>query len=307
MKFARSSRISLLSLGLVALAMPLAACTNNGGVQNTPAEPRKNITLNMAAAPDTTTQAVAQVYADTLEHLGYTVKRTDSTDAPYQQVAHGKADLAIDVAPKALALVPNGVELRGEDKILSLEEASSLVSRINQGDLDFTAAPLSPANAGKVLVLSAAEAVEYKVESVPTFAAACQELDIVAEDRPTPAFTEALQAAGCAHPEIVTEKNSELPSTLRTATNQAVVLSAQDALIGDEGFSIVEGSAKLFDAAPYLPLMGAKVEGQALQGVKDLTRQLSQESVIGLNRMVSGPDALPAKEAAKRWKWLIDN
>lgn len=307
MKSARLPRLSLLSLGVAALCLPLAACTNAGDTQSSPAAPRKNITLNLASAQDDTTMAIAQVYANILEHMGYTIKFTDSQSAPYQQVAEGSADLAIDLAPQALDLLDDGKNLRGEDGILSIEEAANLVNRINQADLKFTAAPLSPADAGKVMVLSAAEATDYKVDSVPSFAAACQDLSIVSDKHLTVAFDQALKNAGCEKPQVQVKRTADLPQELRTATNQVVLLSAQNAMIADEGFKTIDGSSALFDAAPYLPIMSDKVDDQAAQGIKDISRQLSQEAVIGLNRLVDGPNAISPQDAAKRWALLSDN
>lgn len=307
MKPARSPRVSLLSLGIAALCLPLVACTNAGDTQSSPAAPRKDITLKLASAQDDTTVAIAQVYANTLEHMGYTIKFTDSGTAPYQQVAEGSADLAIDLAPEALELLEDGKNLRGEDGILSIEEAANIVNRINQSDLKFTAAPLSPADAGKVMVLSAAEATDYKVDSVSSFADACQNLRIVSDEQLTPASDEALKEVGCDKPEVLVKKAADLPQALRTATNQVVLLSAQNAMITDEGFKTIDGSSALFDAAPYLPIMSAKVDDQAAQGVKDISRQLSQEAVIGLNRLVDGPNAISPQDAAKRWALLSDN
>ncbi len=305
MKFVQSPRVSFAALAVCALSLPLAACTAGGQNEAQP-QPSRNITLTIAIPADATSKAVGHVYADALEHQGYTVKIAKSTDAPYEQVAKGQADIAIDTAVHAVKLAPTA-DPRGEDGILSIEEAADLVNTINQQDLGFTASPLSAANAGKVMVISAAEAAEYKIDSVPTAAAACGKLTFVGDAGPSAGLKTALEKAGCAKPQFATEKASALPGTLRTSVDQVVALSAQDALIGDEGFKIIDGSSQLFDAAPYMPLLGKAVDEDAAKSIKDTTRQLSQEAVIGLNRLAAGPNSVSPQDAANRWKWLIDN
>ncbi|WP_313812750.1 glycine betaine ABC transporter substrate-binding protein [Glutamicibacter sp.] len=305
MKFVHSPRAAA-ALALCVLSLPLASCSTPGAQESASPQPSRNITLTLAVPADPTGQAIGNVYADALERLGYTVKISKSSSAPYQQVAEGKADLAIDTAAQAVSLVP-AAKPRGADGILSLQESADLVNTINQQDLGFTAAPLSAANAGKVMVLSAAEAAEYKIDSLPTLAAACTKVGFVDDVQPSSGLKTVLAEAGCDTPQFTTEKTEDLPDTLRTAVDQVVALQAQDALIGDEGFKTVDGSSQLFDAEPYMPLMGTAVDEDAAKGVKEVTRTLSQEAVIGLNRLVQGPDGVSPQDAAGRWKWLIDN
>ncbi|MFJ2620657.1 glycine betaine ABC transporter substrate-binding protein [Glutamicibacter sp. NPDC087344] len=294
-----------LALASCALALPLAGCTSPG--QQSPAEPSREVSLRIAPAVDPTGQALAHVYGDALENLGYTITFTEPSADPFALVADEEADLAIDTAPAAISLLPAGSDPRGEDQVLSADEAKKLPGLINDAGLGFSAATPSEGTAGQTLVLAAAQAVEHSIDSLATLAAACGELSVVTDSAPTAGLRTALEQAGCAEPSFRTVDTEQLHDELRSAVDRVVVLQAQDAVIGDEGFKTIDGSEKLFDAALYLPLAGPAVDRDALDGINEVTRTVNTDALIGLNRIVSGEEAMSPQDAAARWRWIIDN
>ncbi|QRQ77588.1 hypothetical protein [Glutamicibacter protophormiae] len=305
MKFPHTTPARTLALAACVLALPLAGCTNPP--QDAGTEPSRDVALRIAPAADPTGQALAHVYGDALEKLGYTISFAKPSQDPYRQVADGAADIAIDTAPAAIGLLPADLDPRGEDQRLSGDEAKALVGLVNDAELGFTALPLSEGDADAVMVLSGAEAIEYSIDSVASLAAACSELAFVSAAASTAGLDSALAGAGCADPVFRTVDAAKLHDELRASVGRVVVLERQDAVIGDEGFSMVDGSSELFDAAPYLALAGDAVDRDAADGLNQVTRQMNQQALIGLNRMVSGPDAMAPEDAAQRWRWIIDN
>ncbi|NAZ17296.1 hypothetical protein GT020_14665 [Glutamicibacter soli] len=305
MKFPHATPARTLALAACALALPLAGCTTPP--QDAGTEPSRDVTLRIAPTEDPTGQALAHVYGDALEQLGYTIRFTKPSQDPYRQLAEGAADIAIDTAPEAIGLLPAEQDPRGEDQLLAGDEAKKLVGLLNDTELGFTALPLTQGDAGAVMVLSGAEATEYSVTSVASLAAACSELTFISAAAPTAGLENALEDAGCAKPVFRTVDAATLHDELRAAVSRVVVLQQHDAVIGDEAFTMVDGSAKLFDAAPYLALAGEAVDQDAVDGLNQVTRQVNQQALVGLNRMVSGPDAIAPDDAAQRWRWIIDN
>ncbi|PRA06166.1 hypothetical protein CQ019_01800 [Arthrobacter sp. MYb229] len=264
--------------GALALAatLTLSACTSQSPE---PVEESKGIELSLSAGTDPTQRALGKIYADALRAAGYQVTELQPSTDPYQQVLDGNADVALAESTAA--------ELRAATAGTA---AHSLAS--------------SGTNGSAVLVMSAAEAKHHAVDSVPSLAAACPELSFIGAQPASDQLLEALEDAGCAKPEVKTVAAEQLPGQLRASLDRVLVLSAADAIIGDEGFYIVPGSEEIFADAPLVPLAGADLDEPAQNVVDQVSEQLDQEALIGINRMVSGADALDPETAATRYKLL---
>lgn len=286
-----------------ALLLTLSACTED---ETPTTEPSKEITLRIAVGTQPADQALAHVYANALKAEGYKASLNKPAANPYQQVVDGKADLALDQADKALNLVADPAAITGEDQVLSAEESQSLRSAINDAQGEVSALELSPADAGKVLVMSQAQATLHKVDSVETLIAACADLTIISDEANAESLATSMKDAGCEKPKISVEETANLAAKLRTSVDSAVVLSAGNAVISDEGFYSIPGSANFFNAENYLLLADSEVDDKARAQLDKITGEFSQQSLVDLNRMVSQEDGLSPEQAAARWEWIIE-
>ncbi|WP_404286076.1 glycine betaine ABC transporter substrate-binding protein [Glutamicibacter arilaitensis] len=265
--------------GALALAatLALASCTSQTPA---PAEESKGIELSLAAGTNPTQRALGKIYADQLRAAGYQVTELQGSEDPYQQVLDGAADVAI-----------------AESTAAEVEAAD------NAGANARSLAP-SGANGSAVLVMSAAEAKHHSVDSVDSLAAACAELSFIGTQEPSQALLVSLADAGCAKPEVKTVDEQQLVGQLRASLDRVLVLGSAEAIIGDEGFYTVPGSGEIFEDEPVVPLAGENLDEQAQKIVDEVSDQLDQEALIGINRMVSGADALDPETAATRYKLL---
>ena len=259
------------------MTLSLTACT---GGDPDPVTQSKNISISVASGTSATELTLGTIYAEALRSAGYQVTASEPSAAPYRQVLDGHADLAISTAD------------------------GSTVEGFKTADPAVRVLPQSDALSTPVLVMSAAEATSHGVDSVPSLAANCQKLKIIGVAPQTPALDEALAAAGCAKPRYQTVAAAQLANQLRASLNRVVILDSADAIIGDEGFEIIEGSDKIFDAKAVVPLAAAGLDQDAQDLVNSVTKKIDQTSLIGINRMVSGVDALDPQTAAGRFKIL---
>jgi len=301
MNLRKSSRLSVLCL---ALLLPLAACTSNE--QSSTNESGKNVTLKIARGERPVEQALAEVYKKALESKGYTAQINKSSDDPFKQVKDGQADVAVDQAGTALFLSKDSASITGEDGVLSTDDLKNLRTEINDSGDQIKALDLSPADAGKELVMSNAEAYTHEVDSLSSLAKACAKLTVITDETETSNLQSALEGEGCASPKISVVETSELATQLRASVDRAVAISAGSSIISDEGFKAISDSAKLFNAEPYMLLAGENVDDKAQSELNKITGELSQQTLVDLNRMVNKPSAMSPAQAATRWEWIIE-
>ncbi|HAY42608.1 MAG TPA: hypothetical protein DCY59_03240 [Micrococcaceae bacterium] len=267
------------TFGALALAVTLSLTACTGGDPD-PVTQSKNISISVASGTSATELTLGTIYAEALRSAGYQVTESEPSGNPYQQVLGAEADLAISTAD------------------------SSTVDGFRTADPAVRALQQSDALSTPVLVMSAAEATSHGVDSVPSLAANCQKLEIIGVAPQTPALTEALADAGCTKPRFKTVPAAQLANQLRVSLNRVVVLDSADAIIGDEGFKIIEGSEKIFDAKAVVPLAAAELDQDAQNLINSVTKKIDQTALIGINRMVTGADALDPAAAAGRFKIL---
>lgn len=301
MNLRKSSRLSVLCL---AMLMPLAACTATE--QSSSNESSKNVTLKIARGSLPVERALAEVYKNSLEAKGYTATINKSTDDPYGQVQEGQADIAVDQAGAALFLSQDSASITGQDGVLSVDELKKLRTEINDAGDEIQALDLSSANAGNELVMSNAEALTHQVDSLSSLAKACGDLTIITDEKQTDDLKRGLKAEGCATPKISVVESADLATQLRASVDRAVAISAGSSIISDEGFKSISDSAKLFDAQPYMLLVNNNVDDKAQNELNKVTGELSQQSLVDLNRMVTAPGATEPQQAAARWEWIIE-
>lgn len=261
----------------LAVTLSLTACT---GGDPDPVTQSKNISISVASGTSATELALGAIYAEALRAGGYQVTESETSANPYQQVLDGHADLAISTADNTT--------------VEGFETANPAVRALQRSDAQST----------PVLVMSAAEATSHGVDSVPSLAANCQKLEIIGVAPQTEALTTALAAEGCTKPRFKTVPAAQLANQLRASLNRVVVLDSAEAIIGDEGFEIIAGSEKIYEAKAVVPLAEEELDQEAQNLVNSVTKELDQTALIAINRMVTGVDALDPATAASRFKIL---
>lgn len=301
MNLRKTSSLGVLSL---ALLLPLSACTADE--QTAPSESSQSVVLKLARGEQPVEQALAEVYKNALKAKGYEVQINKSSDNPYQQVIDGQADIAVDYADAALSLSKDQAAIAGEDGVLSVDDLKKLRTEINDSNDKIEALDLSAANAGKVLVMSSAEAQTHSVDSLSSLAGACEKLTIITDDSNTKNLETTLKTEGCEKPKVSVVKTDDLSTQLRASVDRAVAVSAGNAMISDEGFKSISDTAKLFNAQPLMLLASSAVDDKARGELNKVTGDLSQQTLVDLNRMVNAPGAMKPAQAATRWEWIIE-
>lgn len=301
MNLRKTSSLGVLSL---ALLLPLSACTADE--QTAPSDSSQSVVLKLARGDQPVEQALAEVYKNALKAKGYEVQINKSSDNPYQQVIDGQADIAVDYAGSALSLSKDQAAIAGEDGVLSVDDLKKLRTEINDSNDKIEALDLSAANAGKVLVMSSAEAQTHSVDSLSSLAGACEKLTIITDDSNTKNLETTLKTEGCEKPKVSVVKTDDLATQLRASVDRAVAVSAGNAMISDEGFKSISDTAKLFNAQPLMLLASNAVDDKARGELNKATGDLSQQTLVDLNRMVNAPGAMKPAQAATRWEWIIE-
>lgn len=301
MNLRKTSSLGVLSL---ALLLPLSACTADE--QTAPSESSQSVVLKLARGEQPVEQALAEVYKNALKAKGYEVQINKSSDNPYQQVIDGQADIAVDYADAALSLSKDQAAIAGEDGVLSVDDLKKLRTEINDSNDKIEALDLSAADAGKVLVMSSAEAQTHSVDSLSSLAGACEKLTIITDDSNTKNLETTLKTEGCEKPKVSVVKTDDLSTQLRASVDRAVAVSAGNAMISDEGFKSISDTAKLFNAQPLMLLASSAVDDKARGELNKVTGDLSQQTLVDLNRMVNAPGAMKPAQAATRWEWIIE-
>lgn len=301
MNLRKTSSLGVLSL---ALLLPLSACTADE--QTAPSDSSQSVVLKLARGDQPVEQALAEVYKNALKAKGYEVQINKSSDNPYQQVIDGQADIAVDYAGSALSLSKDQAAIAGEDGVLSVDDLKKLRTEINDSNDKIEALDLSAANAGKVLVMSSAEAQTHSVDSLSSLAGACEKLTIITDDSNTKNLETTLKTEGCEKPKVSVVKTDDLATQLRASVDRAVAVSAGNAMISDEGFKSISDTAKLFNAQPLMLLASNAVDDKARGELNKVTGDLSQQTLVDLNRMVNAPGAMKPAQAATRWEWIIE-
>ncbi|KUM30544.1 hypothetical protein AQ436_13310 [Arthrobacter sp. EpRS66] len=301
MNLRKTSSLGVLSL---ALLLPLSACTADE--QTAPSDSSQSVVLKLARGDQPVEQALAEVYKNALKAKGYEVQINKSSGNPYQQVIDGQADIAVDYAGAALGLSKDQAAIAGEDGVLSVDDLKKLRTEINDSNDKIEALDLSAADAGQVLVMSSAEAQTHSVDSLSSLAGACEKLTIITDDSNTKNLETTLKTEGCEKPKVSVVKTDDLATQLRASVDRAVAVSAGNAMISDEGFKSISDTAKLFNAQPLMLLASSAVDDKARGELNKVTGDLSQQTLVDLNRMVNAPGAMKPAQAATRWEWIIE-
>lgn len=302
--------------------LALSACTSAPEP-----EPETTTAQELRVVTETTAmyRALGAVYAAQLEDRGYRVTVLEPNAHPAQLVRDGQAEVAIGPAtsyarglepsnePSTSASDPANDETSdpaadaasdpADDGVLSREEIIELLA--GEPAEQFSALEVSPGDLGQVLVMSPAQLTLNEVENLDEVIAACQDIEFAAPAAAQEPLQKALEAADCPTTALLPADAGDPAELLRTGQAAAVVLSRTRALIPDEGFIPIPGSAEIFDSEPVLGLVAAELDAEVGATVAEVTASLNDETLTAVNRMVQGPDAAAVEDIARHWEWLI--
>lgn len=310
MKYPVTSPISRRSLGGlaaglgVALALtacggdPLASPTTSGGASATPGAP---LVVGSADFPES--QIIAEIYAGALNAAGITAStkpNIGSREIYVKAVQDGSVDLVPDYSGNLLSYVDTeAAEVSAEDVY------KALPAKLPEG-----LAVLEPADAESkdALVVTKATAEKYQAKSIEDLAEHCPELTMAA---PATFETRAYglpglkKNYGCELKELKPFSDGGGPLTLQALLTDEVQVAdiyTTTPSIEDNDLVVLEDPKNNFKAQQVLPLYSsAKLTDEAKEALNAVSRILTTQDLVNLNRAVSGSQKQEAKDAAAAW------
>ena len=305
----RAGRRAMMGLagGLTAM-LALTACGANSDPQGEPASaaPEGSITVGSADFPES--QIIAEIYAGALNAADIeatTRPNIGSREIYYQAMVDGSINVIPEYSGNLLLLAdPSAEEASAEDIVEALPDALEEKSPgANLGVLE-----PSEAEDKDALVVTAATAEEYDLESIEDLAEVCGEITIGAPST----FQErayglpGLESKYDCVPggfEAINDGGGEL--TLQALLNddiQVADIYTTTPSIEDNDLVVLEDPENNFIAQQVLPLINTETVSEEAQSVlNEVSAQLTTEDLLALNREVSGDEKRNPADAAADW------
>jgi osmoprotectant transport system substrate-binding protein len=285
----RKHRTFVLGASLLALAIVAAACSSGGGNgtsnTGTPSSASKGTIVVGVSGAFAENQLVAEMYAQVLEHAGYTVKREEdiqSRDVGNTLLKDGQIDLKPEYTGFDLPLYDkNGVTNGSPAKV-----AAALRTAIAPDGL--VAYAFSPANSTNVFVTLPATASKYHLTDLSSLAPVAGQLTLGAPpDCPTADFC----VPGLKKTYGITFANVKLldvggPKTVAAVDSGAVdvgELFSLDPTITDKGYTVLTDNKHLQADGNFIPVVRKEVASPQLQQLLDgVTMTLTDDNMRGM-------------------------
>ena len=283
----RKHRTLALGAGLLALAIVAAACNSGGGSSTTPSasSTSKGTLVVGVSGAFAENQLVAEMYAQVLEHAGYTVNRElniASRDVGNQLLADGKIDLKPEYTGFDLPLYnKNGVTNGPPAKV-----AAALATAVAPAGL--VTYKFSPANSTNVFVVTPATASKYHLTDLSSLAPVAGKLTFGAPpDCPTAAFC----IPGLKKTYGITFGNVKLLDTGGPKTVAAVQAGAVDVgelfsldpTITKDGFTVLTDNKNLQADGNFIPVVRKAVATPELGQLLDsVTTTLTNTNMLAM-------------------------
>ena len=296
--------LSGLAAGAVSLA--LAGCATGPNPLASPdgggtATLGRELVIGSADLPES--QILAEVYAGALTAAripASTRPNIGSREAYVKAIQDGSVDVVPEYTGSLLQFVDRGATEASADEI-----AKALPDRLPEG-----LAVLEPAKAENkdALVVTRATAAKYELTSIDDLAKVCSELVLGApaafSERPygLPGLKEEY---GCEPKKLEPFADAGGPLTLKALlTDQVQVADIPTTMpsIPDNDLVVLEDPKDNFVAQQVVPLVHASTVPDAARNVlNEVSRKLTTDDLINLNRAVSGRQKLSPADAAKAW------
>ncbi|PNH80872.1 ABC transporter substrate-binding protein [Arthrobacter sp. AFG20] len=291
----------------VGVALALSACSSGNPLSSPSTSATGGATsggsLVVGSADFPESQIIAEIYAGALSAAGVTATtkpNIGSREIYFKAVQDGSVDVVPDYSGNLLSHVDaQAAEVTPEDIY------KALPGKLPQG-----LAVLEPSKAEDkdAMVVTKATAEKYQLKSIEDLAKVCKDLTMAA-----PATFE---TRSYGFPGLKKNYNCELKGlkpfsdgggnlTLQALLNDEVQVAdifTTTPSIADNDLVVLEDPKNNFKAQQVLPLYNdAKVTDKAKEALNNVSKTLTTEDLINLNRAVSGSQKQNAKDAAAAW------
>lgn len=291
----------------VGLAVALTAC-GGGNPLSTPSTSAAtggtsggSLTVGSADFPES--QIIAEIYAGALNAAGVTATtkpNIGSREIYFKAVQDGSVDLVPDYSGNLLSYVNTSATEVSADDIVK-----ALPGKLPDGLAILDA---SKAEDKDAMVVTKATAEKYQLKSIEDLAKVCKDLTIAA-----PATFETRQYGlpglkatyGCELKALKPFSDGGGNLTLQallTDDVQVADIYTTTPSIADNDLVVLADPKNNFKAQQVLPLYNkAKMTDKAKEALNNVSRMLTTDDLVNLNRAVSGSQKQNAKDAAASW------
>jgi osmoprotectant transport system substrate-binding protein len=291
----------------VGVALALSACSSGNPLSSPSTSATGGATsggsLVVGSADFPESQIIAEIYAGALNAAGVTATtkpNIGSREIYFKAVQDGSVDVVPDYSGNLLSHVDaQAAEVTPEDVY------KALPGKLPQG-----LAVLEPSKAEDkdAMVVTKATAEKYQLKSIEDLAKVCKDLTMAA-----PATFE---TRSYGFPGLKKNYNCELKAlkpfsdgggnlTLQALLSDEVQVAdifTTTPSIADNDLVVLEDPKSNFKAQQVLPLYNdAKVTDKAKEALNNVSKTLTTDDLINLNRAVSGSQKQNAKDAAAAW------
>jgi osmoprotectant transport system substrate-binding protein len=291
----------------VGVALALSACSSGNPLSSPSTSATGGATsggsLVVGSADFPESQIIAEIYAGALSAAGVTATtkpNIGSREIYFKAVQDGSVDVVPDYSGNLLSHVDaQAAEVTPEDIY------KALPGKLPQG-----LAVLEPSKAEDkdAMVVTKATAEKYQLKSIEDLAKVCKDLTMAA-----PATFE---TRSYGFPGLKKNYNCELKGlkpfsdgggnlTLQALLSDEVQVAdifTTTPSIADNDLVVLEDPKNNFKAQQVLPLYNdAKVTDKAKEALNNVSKTLTTDDLINLNRAVSGSQKQNAKDAAAAW------
>jgi osmoprotectant transport system substrate-binding protein len=291
----------------VGVALALSACSSGNPLSSPSTSATGGTTsggsLVVGSADFPESQIIAEIYAGALNAAGVTATtkpNIGSREIYFKAVQDGSVDVVPDYSGNLLSHVDaQAAEVTPEDVY------KALPGKLPQG-----LAVLEPSKAEDkdAMVVTKATAEKYQLKSIEDLAKVCKDLTMAA-----PATFE---TRSYGFPGLKKNYNCELKAlkpfsdgggnlTLQALLSDEVQVAdifTTTPSIADNDLVVLEDPKSNFKAQQVLPLYNdAKVTDKAKEALNNVSKTLTTDDLINLNRAVSGSQKQNAKDAAAAW------
>lgn len=290
------------------LAVALSACgSNSNPLNNAPATSGSSAgstgTLTVGSADFPESQIVAELYAGALNAAGIkatTKPNIGSREVYYKAVRDGSIDLVPDYSGNLLLYIDkNATQVSADDIYKALPD--KLPS-------DLAVLDASKAEDKDAMVVTKATAQKYNLKSIDDMAKVCSELTIGA---PATFAERAYGLPGlkknynCVPKKLEPFNDGGGQVTLQALLTDKVQVAdiyTTTPSIADNDLVVLDDPKNNFIAQQVLPLVKKdKIDSKAKDALNAVSKALTTDDLINLNRAVSGSEKKDPKAAAAAW------
>ena len=262
-------------------------------------------TIAVGSADFTESKIIAEIYAQTLEANGFTVRRQFGIGSRETYIP-AVQDHSIDLIPEYTG---NLLQYFDEDTTATTPDAVLLaLLKVLPGDLSILYP--SPAEDKDTLAVTAATAQRWNLRTIADLAKRSDEVKVGA---PSEFATRVTGLVGLkdkygldiAPADFVAISDGGGPATVQALTSGAITAAnifSTSPAIEQSNLVVLEDPENVFLAANVVPLVASQKKSTELKTVLDaVSAQLTTAALIDLNTSVEGNQGVDPDEAAEKW------